>query len=229
MTQKAQQAVEVDVSAPVEVSNEALSRPLLVTDMLRRLFLFGPSEAVFGLALAASDAKGGSSSLASAVVALCETIEVGIDGGEEWTTDLAVEWTRLIVGPAATPAVPYASFYLSQTRLVMTEETMAVRRQYLDAGLALHNDVRLPDDHLGIELDFLYFLEREIVIADALGDGTKGTAARARCVEFVDGHLAQWVPSFAAHLSGATTFSFVHAVVATLLALVEDTGAASQA
>jgi TorA maturation chaperone TorD len=228
MTRTDQQAVEADVSMPVEVSNEALSRPLLITDMLRRLFLFGPNEAVLGLALAAADAKGGSASLASTVVALCDAIEEGIDGGEKWMSDLAVEWTRLIVGPAQTPAVPYASFYLTETRLVMTEETLAVRRQYLEAGLALHSDVRLPDDHLGIELDFLYFLEREIVIAEALGDVTKVTGARARCVEFVDGHLAQWVPRFASDLSGATTFAFVQAVVASLLALLSDAGNTSQ-
>ena len=183
---------------------------------------------MLGLALAAAEAKGGSGSLASAVYALCDAIEVGIEGGEEWTSDLAVEWTRLIVGPAQTPAVPYASFYLSETRLVMTEETLAVRRQYLNAGLALHNDVRLPDDHLGIELDFLYFLEREIVISEALGDATKVTAARVRCVEFVDGHLAKWVPRFAADLSGASTFGFIQAVTATLLALLTDLGTASQ-
>lgn len=228
MTEMVQGAVRADVGVPVEVSNEALSRPLLITDMLRRLFLFGPSEAVLGLALAAAEANGGSGSLASAVTALCDAIDTGIEGGEEWMSDLSVEWTRLIVGPAQTPAVPYASFYLSETRLVMTEETLAVRRQYLDAGLALHHDVRLPDDHLGIELDFLYFLEREIVIAGALGDVSKAGETRARCVEFVGGHLAKWAPRFAADLINASRFDFVHAVTATLLALLHDLGTESQ-
>ena len=220
MTGMVQGAVKADVCVPVEVSNEALSRPLLITDMLRRLFLFGPSEAVLGLVLAAAEANGGSGSLASAVTALCDAIDTGIEGGEEWMSDLSVEWARLIVGPAQTPAVPYASFYLSETRLVMTEETLAVRRQYLDAGLALHHDVRLPDDHLGIELDFLYFLEREIVIAGALGDVSKAGETRARRDEFVDGHLVMWLPRFVADLSAASTFAFVHAVSATLLALL---------
>lgn len=228
MTGTALGSEEVDASLAVEVSSEALSRPLLITDMLRRLFLFGPSDAVLGLALAAAEATGGSGSLASAVCSLCDAIEVGIEGDEQWMSDLAVEWARLLVGPAQTPAVPYASFYLSETRLVMTEETLAVRRHYLDVGLALHTDVRLPDDHLGIELDFLYFLEREIVIAQALGDVAKTTAAQARCVEFVTGHLAKWVPRFAADLSGASTFDFVQTVTLTLLALLNDLGAAPQ-
>lgn len=217
-----------DAGVPVEVSVDALSRPLLITDMLRRLFLFGPGEAVLGLALAAGEATGGSTALACAVDTLCAAIESGIEGGEQWSSDLAVEWTGLIVGPAQIPAVPYASFYLSETRLVMTEETLAVRRQYLGAGLALHSQVRLPDDHLGIELDFLWFLEREIAIAQALGDVVKSTEMRARCVEFVDGHLAKWVPRFVADLSAASTSAFVHAVSATLLALLNDLGAAPQ-
>lgn len=220
---------DTDASMPVEVSNEALSRPLLVTDMLRRLFLFGPSDTVLGLAFAAAEANGGTASLAGAVVALNEAIDAGIEGGEEWMSNLAVEWTRLIVGPAQTPAVPYASFYLSESKLVMTEETLAVRRQYLNAGLALHGAVHLPDDHLGIELDFLYFLEREIVIAEALGDVVAATAARARCIEFVDGHLGRWVPNFADQLSAATSSAFVQAIAATTLALLESTGSAHQA
>ena len=220
MTAANQEAARSDASVPVEVNNEALSRPLLVTDMLRRLFLFGPSEAVLGLALAAADAQGGSAALAGAVAGLCDAIDEGIDTGENWMSDLAVEWTRLVVGPAQTPVVPYASCYLSESRLVMTEETLAVRRQFLEAGLALHKDVRLPDDHLGIELDFLYFLEREIVIAEALGDDAKVAATRARRDEFVDGHLVKWLPRFVADLSAASTFAFVHAVSATLLALL---------
>jgi len=133
---------------------------------------------------------------------------------------LQVEFTRLIVGPAETPAVPYASFYLSPTQLVMTEETLAVRRQYLDAGVARRSDMRMPDDHLGLELDFLYFLEREIAMAEAAGDQVGAKVARARRADFVRGHLSQWVPRFASDVLGATSHHFVRAAVALLLALM---------
>lgn len=198
------------------------SQPLLAIDLLRRLFLFGPSDEVLGLALTAAEAPGGSPALANAVDALRIATETGIDAGERWMNELAVEFTRLIVGPAQTPAVPYASFYLSPSRLVMTEETLAVRRQYVDAGVARRIDVRIPDDHLGLELDFVYFLEREIALAQAVGDDDRVQALRGRRADFVRGHMSQWVPRFASDVLGATSHDFIRAAVALLFALQLD-------
>jgi TorA maturation chaperone TorD len=198
------------------------SQRLLTIDLLRRLFLFGPSDEVLGLALAAVEAPGGSPALAKAADALRIATEAGIDAGGRWTNELAAEFTRLTVGPAQTPAVPYASFYLSPSRLVMTEETLAVRRRYVDAGVARRGDVRIPDDHIGIELDFLYFLERDAALAQADGDDATAQAARGRRADFVRGHLSQWVPRFAADILGATSHDFIRAAVALLLALLVD-------
>ena len=206
---------------PVVAAGHVLwSRPLLSIDLLRRLFLYGPSDEVLGLALAAAEAPGGSPALADAVDALRIATEAGIDAGERWGIELAAEFARLIVGPAETPAVPYASFYLSPSRLVMTEETLAVRRQYFDAGVARGSDVRIPDDHIGLELDFLYFLEREVALAAAVGDHVAATAARARRANFIGGHLSQWVPRFLSNLRRATSDAFMHAAAAALLAVV---------
>ncbi|MFN3406991.1 MAG: molecular chaperone TorD family protein [Caldimicrobium sp.] len=33
--------------------------------------------------------------------------------------------------------MPYASFYLSESRSLMTEETIDIRRRYLEAGMAV--------------------------------------------------------------------------------------------
>ena len=196
------------------------SRPLLAIDLLRRLFLFGPSDEVLGLALAAAEASGGSPAFAAAVAALAAATEAGIERGEIWTNELAAEFTRLIVGPARSPAVPYASFYLSPSQLVMTEETLAVRRKYVEAGVARRSDVRIPDDHLGLELDFLYLIEREIALAQARGDVAGARAAGVRRADFVGGHLARWVPRFASDLLASTSHEFIRAAVALLLALL---------
>ena len=205
---------------PPAADHVVRSQRLLTIDLLRRLFLFGPSDEVLGLALAAAEAPGGSPALADAVDALRIATEAGIDAGERWGIELAAEFARLIVGPAETPAVPYASFYLSPSRLVMTEETLAVRRQYFDAGVARGSDVRIPDDHIGLELDFLYFLEREVALAAAVGDHVAATAARARRANFIGGHLSQWVPRFVSNLRRATSDAFMHAAAAALLAVV---------
>ena len=196
------------------------SRPLLAIDLLRRLFLYGPRDEVLGLALSTAEAIGGSPALANALDALRAATESGIELGEPWMDDLAVEFTRLVVGPAETPAVPYASFYLSPSQLVMTEETLAVRRQYVDAGVARRSDVRIPDDHLGLELDFLYFLEREIALAQARGDAAGAQAAGERRADFIRDHLSRWVPRFASDLLASTSHEFIRAAVVLLLALL---------
>ena len=207
---------------PPAADHVVRSQRLLAIDLLRRLFLFGPSDEVLGLALAAVEAPGGSPALADAVDALRIATEAGIDAGAHWMNELAAEFTRLVVGPAETPAVPYGSFYLSPSRLVMTEETLAVRRQYVDAGVARRNDVRIPDDHLGLELDFVYFLEREIALAQAVGDDDSIQALRGRRTGFVRGHMSQWVARFASDVLGATSHNFIRAAVALLLALLLD-------
>jgi len=178
-------------------------RAVLAVDLLRRLFLFGPSDEVLGLALTAAESAGGSPALATAVDALRVATESGIDAGERWRIELAAEFARLMVGPAETPAVPYASFYLSPSRLVMTEETLAVRRRYLDAGVARRSDVRIPDDHLGLELDFVYFLEREIALAQASGDDDTAQALYGRRADFVRNHMSQWVPQLCCRRTGS--------------------------
>ena len=43
----------------------------------------------------------------------------------------------------------------------MTEETLVVRALYLNAGMVVQNLHRVPDDHLGIELEFLYWLTQQ--------------------------------------------------------------------
>ena len=207
--------------SPAVMSDQVIAaRPLLAIDLLRRLFLYGPRDEVFGLALTAAEATGGSPALANAVDALRIATEGGIELGEPWMDELAAEFTRLVVGPAETPAVPYASFYLSPSQLVMTEETLAVRQQYAGAGVARRSDVRIPDDHLGLELDFLYFLEREVAVAQAFGDVVGARAARERRANFVRGHLSRWVPRFAADVLAATSHDFIRAAVALLMALL---------
>jgi len=70
--------------------------------------------------------------------------------------DLVAEFTRLFVGPFPVPL--YESVYRSQSGLVMQEETVAVRRKYMEAGLAVDPGQSFPDDHIGAELEFVFFL-----------------------------------------------------------------------
>ena len=120
---------------------------------------------------------------------------------EEYQEELSVEFARLFLGPIRPVAIPYASYYLSESRLLNTEETLEVRRKYLESGMAIKELFRVPDDHIGIELEFLCYLTSEIFCAHEAGGGQgRVSALETARDEFVHGHFLRWVPAFADRL-----------------------------
>lgn len=115
---------------------------------------------------------------------------------EEYQEELSVEFARLFLGPIKPVAIPYASYYLSESRLLNTEETLEVRRKYLESGMAIKELFSVPDDHIGIELEFLCYLTSEIICAQEVGDQKRVRASEITRDEFVHGHLLRWVPTF---------------------------------
>ncbi len=123
---------------------------------------------------------------------------------DDWIEQLSLEFSHLFIGPAHPPAVPFASFYLSETHSLMTEETMAVRKQYLEAGLALKNLYQMPDDHIAFELDFLYYLT--VKSLDLL-ENRKNTEAEKYLKMrqgFLMDHFVLWTPTFANRILEST-------------------------
>lgn len=199
---------------------------LVVYDLLRRLFLSGPTRDLLQ-AIAAVDRSslGLPKHLDQDFGKMQEAVDANLERLPSWQESLLVEFTRLMVGPGETPAVPYGSFYLSPTRNLMTEETLAVRAYYLEAGLAVQNLHQVPDDHLGIELEFLYWLTQQADCGD-LG-------ARVRFLAFHDGfirdHFSRWLPEFASALDRAATEPFFRTVAAMLKGLLSHRGEHSRA
>ncbi len=139
----------------------------------------------------------------------------------DWNEELSLEFARLFIGPVHPPAIPFASFYLSETHSLMTEETMTVRKQYLEAGLALKNLHRMPDDHIAFELDFLYYLT--VKSLDLLEDGKNTEAERYLKLrqDFLKDHFLLWTPVFADRILESTSESFYKGAASFLLEMVE--------
>jgi TorA maturation chaperone TorD len=198
---------------PAQCDVIALRGQLVIYDLLRRLFLTGPSSDLLEAIVAVDRVSLG---LPRHIDHDLETMQAVVGENIErlpsWSESLLVEFTRLMVGPGETPVVPYASFYLSPTRNLMTEETMGVRAIYLDAGMAVQNLNRIPDDHLGIELEFLYWLTQQVA--------EETREARARLLEhrerFLRDHYSKWVPEFADALGKTATEPFFRTVAAVL-------------
>jgi len=121
------------------------------------------------------------------------------------------------LGPANTPAVPFAFFYLSETRSLMTDETLEVRKRYLEAGLAPIELCRIPDDHIGTELDFVYYLTKRAV--ESLENRREEEALKWFQMrnDFLKEHIAQWVPFLVEKIMKSSSEGFYEGAVLMLM------------
>lgn len=101
------------------------------------------------------------------------------------------EYNRLFVGPGPLEAPPWESVYRSKERLIFGDETLSVRRFYQDFGLAIKNENREPDDHIGLELEFMAFLSKQAA------ESKRGNKNIDRFMDasdkFMKEHLQEWV------------------------------------
>ncbi len=102
--------------------------------------------------------------------------------------DLLSEFNRLFIGPFPVPL--YESVYRSESGLVMQRETMAVRRKYMAAGLVVNPRESFPDDHIGTELEFIFYLCQKAAQAE---DGEAREALLRMQEDFFKEHLVAWV------------------------------------
>jgi TorA maturation chaperone TorD len=72
--------------------------------------------------------------------------------------DLAVDNTRLFVGVGKVLAPLWESVYFSEERLIFQESTLDVRNWYRRFGLEPENLHREPDDHIGLEMEFIAYM-----------------------------------------------------------------------
>lgn len=121
----------------------------------------------------------------------------------ELRTRVATEYAELFVGPRAPLAPLYESVYVGAIRRLNTDVTMRVRRFYEREGLEVVRRNTVPNDHIGLELEFMAALcTRE---ADALEAGDADEAQRLQGVQrdFLQTHLGAWVDAFAARVAQA--------------------------
>ncbi|MBZ4687044.1 MAG: TorD-like chaperone [Clostridiales bacterium] len=103
------------------------------------------------------------------------------------------DYNCLFVGPGKLLAPPYESAYLNSEGLVMQEETLKVRKFYNKAGLQFLKKGIEPDDHLGLQLDFIcYLLSR---CAWSMAENKKASLQNYHELyrDFLTKHLQKWI------------------------------------
>ncbi len=124
--------------------------------------------------------------------------------------ELAVEYSKLFVGPYGLKAPPYGSVYLDKERRVMGDSTIEVIRIYEEAGLTISDDFMELPDHIAAELEFMYFLIFKEI--EALERYELYTAIRFLEMQnrFLKRFLWRWIQPFTEKIKKGTENKFYH-------------------
>ena len=200
---------------------EELRGELYLYHLLRRLLLGEPTREVIN-EIAALPVPPGNDLPTQGIALMINAVRSNAPRLDEWLGELAVEYARVFIGPIKPLAVPYASFYLSESHQLMTEETIDVRRKYLEAGMALNEIYSVPDDHVGIELEFLYYLTHETTALQQQGRHAEASTLETMKTDFLSNHMAHWAPDFAGQIVSSTNEDFYKGVALLLESLFRD-------
>jgi putative dimethyl sulfoxide reductase chaperone len=108
--------------------------------------------------------------------------------------ELCGDYNRLFVGPHKVLAAPWESVYFSADRVLFQIQTLEVRNWYARFSLQIVNRNREPDDHLGLELEFIAHLARLALEAQAGNNGERFAQLLDAQRQFMQQHPLIWAP-----------------------------------
>jgi len=128
--------------------------------------------------------------------------------GEELVSELALEYTRLFLGPGKHVS-PHASVHLpAGGGSLYGAPTVAVRRFIESTGARYRPDYHGLPDHISVELEFM----QQVVLTEAEAWDSQDPEQASECLsiekEFIDIHLADWVPVFREKVCRQAELSF---------------------
>lgn len=136
---------------------------------------------------------------------------------EENFEDLHWDYTRMFIGPYELPAPMWESSYVNRDGLLFQEETWKVRRLYLVHNLESIQYGREADDHLGLELDFMYQLSKTARDVIDEGDMSQLYSILESQKYFLNHHLLNWTPAFARKVAKHANTDFYKEIVKVLV------------
>ncbi|SDZ16391.1 TorD/DmsD family molecular chaperone [Tindallia californiensis] len=138
------------------------------------------------------------------------------------TTKLSEEirgdYLALFVGPKALLAPPYGSLYLENKHQIMGDSTREAMKFYEAAGLKKTDEMNEPDDHICIELEFVYYLISRVVESCEAENYEAAEEFGKLQQEFLKRHVGNWVRPFTQNVNRqAKTHFYKHLGLATEL------------
>ena len=130
-------------------------------------------------------------------------------------TELAVDYAAVFLGAGiadGTVAYPYESVYTSPERLIMQDARDKVLAIYREKGLDKDEALDIPEDHIGLELEFMAYLCHEAKEAFVLNDWSAVAVSLQIQKDFLEHHLLNWMPEFCADIQKCSHVDFYKAI-----------------
>ena len=109
------------------------------------------------------------------------------------------DYTRMFIGPFSLPAPPWESSYVRKDKLLFQGTTMNVRKTYEKYGMVVTDFNIEADDHIGLELDFIFKLN-ELCIQEIESDSPGSKKSLEHLIKeqqlFLTEHLLKFSQSF---------------------------------
>ena len=125
--------------------------------------------------------------------------------------DLAVEYTRLFIGPKdhIPPFESLYNFKKGEIRQIWGTATVEVKKLIESAGLSFNKDYGGIPDHISIELEFMQKLvKKEAELWDEQKNGSLLFKTIKLEKKFIDEHLKVWIPGFCQKVIEAARYDF---------------------
>ncbi|WP_165044765.1 molecular chaperone [Adlercreutzia sp. ZJ138] len=107
------------------------------------------------------------------------------------------EYAELFIGPRPPKAPLYESMYRGCPRRLLTQVTRQVRDTYESCGFTVAKRNRIPDDHIGYELEFAANLCAREALAWEEDRVEEAVSWQSMRHEFLEEHVSQWIGGFA--------------------------------
>ncbi|MBW3696614.1 molecular chaperone TorD [Vibrio sp. T187] len=137
---------------------------------------------------------------------------------EDAQLELAADFCDLFLKSDKHGALPYASMYIGESKLLNGKPAQEMEKIMAQHGVGVNEDLKEPADHLAIELDFLGNL---IIRSNELEQERHMEDAFIEQKTFIVEQLQSWLPQFQAKCSEFDTFGFYSSVASLLVAFCE--------
>lgn len=179
-----------------------LETRIFAYDLLRRTFLEEPSKEFLGIITEEGFIESfpfieENKEIREGVSKVATFLEGHDLTSEEDYDSLHWDYTRMFIGPDKLPAPLWESAYLNKDRLLFQEVTLNVRQAYLKYQFLPKYFRQEADDHLGLELDFMYQLSNQALECLKSQEYTRFSEVLRDQRDFLQEHLLKWVSDLA--------------------------------